>query len=40
VVKLEFIGRAKAEKRQKLEFFFSTIPYRTITEQTWEAAEQ
>ena len=39
VVKLEVLGWVKAEKRRKMQFFFSTIPYRTITEPTWEAAK-
>jgi len=39
VVKLEFIGRARAEKRRSLEFFFSTIPYQPITEPIWDAAK-
>ena len=39
VVKLEFVGRTRAEQRRKLEFFFSTIPYLAITERTWEAAK-
>lgn len=39
VVKMEFIGRARAEKRRKLEFFFSTIPYMPITESIWESAK-
>lgn len=38
VVKLEVLGRVKAEKRRKMEFFFSTIPYRTIHESTWAVA--
>ena len=40
VVKLEFVGRVRAEQRPKLEFFFSTIPYRAITEKTWSAAKK
>jgi predicted nucleic acid-binding protein len=39
VVKLEVLGRVRAEQRRKLQFFFSMIPYRTITEKTWEAAK-
>ena len=40
VVKLEVVGRAREEERRKLEFFFSTIPYRPITEGIWEAAKE
>lgn len=39
VVKLEFVGRTRRERRREMEFFFSTIPYRPITERTWEAAK-
>ena len=39
VVKLEVLGWMKAEKRRKMEFFFSTIPYRPIIESTWNAAK-
>ena len=40
VVKLEFIGRAKESERRKLEFFFSTIPYKATSEAHWEAAKK
>lgn len=40
VVKLEFIGHTREDKRRKLEFFFSTIPYKAITEPIWESAKK
>ncbi len=40
VVKIEFLGYVKASERRKLEFFFSTIPYRSIGEPQWEAAKK
>jgi predicted nucleic acid-binding protein len=40
VVKLEVVGREVPERRRKLEFFFSTIPYSPITEATWDAAKR
>jgi len=39
VVKLEVVAREIPERRRKLEFFLSTIPYRPITEPIWEAAK-
>lgn len=40
VIKLEVLGRAKAEQRPKLSFFFSTIPYKSINEPIWESAKK
>ena len=40
VVKLEVLGWARAEQRPKLSFFFSTIPYKPITEPLWESAKK
>jgi predicted nucleic acid-binding protein len=39
VVKLEVVAREKAERRRRLEFFFSTIPYQPITEAVWDEAK-
>ena len=40
VVKLEVLGWVRAEKRAKLEFFFSTIPYKIVSEPIWESAKK
>src|SRR4051812_13269140 len=40
VVKLEVLGWVRAEKRAKLQYFFSTIPYKPISESVWESARK
>lgn len=39
-VKLEFLGGARPQDRQKLAFCLACIPYRTIEERHWEGAKQ
>jgi predicted nucleic acid-binding protein len=38
-IKLEFMGGARQQDREKLEFCFECIPYRPINEHHWEAAK-
>ncbi|MBI4026039.1 MAG: PIN domain-containing protein [Verrucomicrobia bacterium] len=39
-VKLEVLGGARKEERAKLSFFFECIPYRAISDASWEEAKR
>ena len=39
-VKLEFMGGARKEDRRRLEFYFECIPYCSVEEHHWEAAQR
>lgn len=39
-VKLEFLGGARQQDRQKLEFWLACIPYRPLEERHWETAKR
>ena len=39
IIKLEVLGGSRKEERARLEHYFKVIPYRTVTETTWDLAK-